>query len=303
MPHDIAESVYRYLAREWGTASDSLSEKKCGTLTEQISILRNAYNGNRLIPYNKSLTRKAYLAAFAPRYAYILYACLSKIRARALEVLKTWHRKEGVICLLGGGPAVEIFGLLDWLYENGIQPRYLRLIVLDREWYWRSFHSYLFSELVSKHFRKTMVIPSYESVDFPVPKGKRFDRKSVSYQYAQTSLLAEAKLLSVVNCLSEIKDFRGFRCHLHFLTHLAWDSQLIVCADSNAKKRRPRIRWVKDFFENDAKIRSRELFSDTLPIQCDWLQKDATSARIFRTNGSPVWTNEVKRWVYIRKTL
>jgi len=302
MPHDIAESIYCYLARDWGLARDALTPGKCQQLTQQVSILRNSYNGNKPIPYHKPLTRRAYLAAFVPRYAYILYACLNKIKTHAKQVLEPWHRREGVVCLLGGGPACEVFGLLDWLYENGIEPRYLRLILLDREGYWRSFHSYLFSELVSKHFRKTMVIPSYETIDFPVPRGARFDRRTVSYQYAQTSLLAEAKLLSVVNCLSEIEDFRGFLCHLHFLTHLAWESQLIVCADSNAKKRRPRISWVERFFDQDARLRSRKLLKDTLSIKCNWLQMGTTSARIFRTNRSPVWRNEVKRWVYIRKT-
>ena len=127
MPQDIAESVYCYLARDWGLAKDELTETKCEQLRTSIPQLRLAYHGNRAIAYHKPTVRRAYLAAFAPRYAYVLYRSLQKVRARALEVLRPWHRKEGVMCMLGGGPACEIFGLLDWLYQHDIEPPYLRV--------------------------------------------------------------------------------------------------------------------------------------------------------------------------------
>ena len=104
--------------------------------------------------------------------------------------------------------------------------------------------------MINQRFRKTLVIPSYEAVDFPVPKGARFDRTAVNYNFAQTSLLAEARLISVVNCLSEIPDHRGIECHLRFLTRIAWHDQLLVCADSAAKKRRPRMKWLKPMFDS-----------------------------------------------------
>jgi|ERR1035437_5773480 hypothetical protein len=301
MPQDIAESVYCYLARDWGLAKDELTETKCEQLRTSIPQLRLAYHGNRAIAYHKPTVRRAYLAAFAPRYAYFLYRSLQKVRARALEVLRPWHREEGVMCMLGGGPACEIFGLLDWLYQHDIEPRYLRVVIMDREGYWRSFHSYLFSELVSRHFRKTMVIPSYESVDFPVPTGVKFDRSLVNYNYAQASLLSEARLISIVNCLSEIGDHRGFRCHLHYLTQIAWESQLVFCADSNAKKRRPRMSWLPEFFDENPKLKSKELFEGTIPMKFKWLKRGPTSQRIFRNGSAPTWQNDIQRWAYIRK--
>lgn len=301
MPHDIAESVYCYLARDWGLAKDELTAAKCEQLRTSIPRLRLAYHGNRAIAYDKPSVRRAYLAAFAPRYAYVLYRCLQKKRATALEILRPWHRKEGVMCMLGGGPACEIFGLLDWLYQHDIEPRYLRLVIMDREGYWRSFHSYLFSELVSQHFRKTMVIPSYESVDFPVPTGAKFDRSLVNYSYAQTALIAEARLISVVNCLSEISDHRGFECHLRYLTQIAWESQLLICADSNAKKRRPRMSWLPECFDGNSKLNSKELFEGTIPMKFKWLKRGPTSQQIFRNGSAPTWQNDIQRWAYIRK--
>jgi len=301
MRHDIAESVYCYVARDWGLVKDELTASKCEQLQASIPRLRLAYHGNRAIAYHKPTVRRAYLAAFAPRYSYVLHRSLQKVRAKALEVLRPWHRKEGVMCMLGGGPACEIFGLLDWLYEHDIEPRYLRLVIMDREGYWRSFHSYLFSELVSRYFRKTMVIPSYESVDFPVPIGVKFDRSLVNYNYAQASLLSEARLISIVNCLSEIGDHRGFACHLHYLTQIAWEPQLVICADSNAKKRRPRMSWLAEFFDKNSKLKSKELFEGTISMKFKWLKRGPTSQRIFRNGKAPTWQNDIQRWAHIRK--
>lgn len=302
MPTDIAQDIYRYLARDWGLQTDSLTPAKYAQLGREIPELRKDYYGNRAVAYYKPLVRRAYLAAFAPRYAYTLYECLNRVKAQALQVLNPWHKKEGVIALLGGGPACEVFGLVDWLYENNIQPRFLRVIILDREGYWRSFHNFMFSELLNARFRKTMVIPSYESVDFPVPTGKKFDRTSMSYNFAQTSLLAEARVLSLINCLSELADHRGIEYHLRFLTRIACEPQLIVSADSAAKKRRPRVNWLKGFFDNARNFQSSELFDGMLEMPGAWLSMDQVTQQIFRTNAPPKWEQTMKRWVHIRRT-
>jgi hypothetical protein len=297
MPTDIAEDIYRYLARDWGLLTDTLTESKCRQLTREIPALRKDYYRDRKIAYHLPNVRRAYLAAFAPRYAYILYKCLNRVKRQALPVVQPWHKQEGVICLVGGGPACEVFGLVDWLDENGINPRYLRAIIVDREGYWRTFHSFLFAELINKHFRKTLVIPSYESVDFPVPKGERFDRTTVNYNFAQTGLLAEARIISVINCLSEVSNHRGIECHLRFLTRLAWNQQLVICADSAAKKRRPRMKWLKDSFDLAPHFRSTELYSNTLYMRCPCLRRGVTSRRISPNTGAPRWETDINRWV------
>jgi hypothetical protein len=301
MPHDISEDVYRYLARDWGLKDDALTDTKCAQLTETIPDLRNSYHHNRRIAYHKSLIRRAYLAAFAPRYAYILHSCLRKVGKAARELLSPWNNQEGVMCLLGGGPACEVFGLMQWLYRWKIRPRYLHVIIADRERHWRSFHNFLFSDLCSQRFRKTMIVPSYESVDFPVPGGKDFDRTAVNYNFAQTSLLAEARLISVINCLSELADHRGFACHLRYLTRLAWNPQLVICADSAAKKRRPRMSWLLDFFAKADNFQSKQLFTGIRDMTFDWLHQGETSQRIFRP-AAPRWENSISRWVYIART-
>src|SRR5579863_3014366 len=101
MPSDISEDVYRYLARDWGLKDDALTDTKCNQLTEEIPRLRIAYHHNRRIAYHKPITRRAYLAAFAPRYAFILHNCLRAIGTSAREVLSDWNNREGVLCLLG----------------------------------------------------------------------------------------------------------------------------------------------------------------------------------------------------------
>lgn len=301
MPIDIAPGVYRYLARDWGLQDQALTDTKCQLLKKNISILRKKYQRNREIPYHKAVVRRTYLATFAPRYAYTLYHCLSNVPNEAKQVLGGWHKKDAVMCLLGGGPACELYGLLDWLYENGIEPRYLHVVLCDRQAYWRTFHSFLFADLLAEKFKKTLIVPTYESVEFPVQTGKKFNRLGVNYGFAQTAMLAEAKLITIVNCLSELPDHRGFECHLRYLTRLAWSDQLVVCADSNAKKRRPRMKWLKDHFDNAVNFESKELHCGSETMDANWLTQDATTQKIFGV-PSPKWETSMNRWVYIRKT-
>jgi hypothetical protein len=300
MRHDIAAGIYKYLAHDWGLKGDKLTAPKCEQLKREITKLRKAYWSERGIAYDKSLTRRAYLAAFAPRYAYILYRCLNRRRTKAVEILKPWHRKEGVICLMGGGPACEVFGLLDWLYEKGIEPRFLRVIIMDRQGYWRTFHNSLFAELLRKPFPKTLVVPSYEAVDFPVPKGKKFDPTSVNYGFAQIADLAEARLISVTNCLSELRDARGFECHLRFLMRIARHTQLVICADSAAPKRRKRMSWINGAFNQPGLFKVNPLLTGVIDMQFPWLRMDDTTDAIFDT--TPRWENTISRWVSIQST-
>jgi hypothetical protein len=302
MPHDIAPDIYRYLAHDWGLQGDALTPAKCSQLEAEIPRLRNAYQRNRKIPYHDPLTRRAYLAAFGPRYAYVLYRCLNRRRAAAQAILQPWHKNEGVVCLMGGGPACELFGLLDWLYAHGIEPRYLRVIIMDGEGYWRTFHNFLFADLIGRRFRKTLVVPSYEAVDFPVPKGKKFDPTAVSYNFAQIAHLGEARLVSVANCLSELSDHRGFECHLRFLMRIARHPQLVICADSAAKKRRPRMSWLQGAFDVANTFKTRNLMSGIIKMQFQHLTMDATTQQIFQTNGTPKWENSLSRWVNIQRT-
>src|SRR6266478_8291274 len=302
MPHDIAQDIYRYLAHDWRLKGDELTDSKCNQLRDEIPKLRKAYWRNKELPYHKPLTRRAYLAAFGPRYAYVVYRCLNRRRTNAVRILKPWHREEGVVCLMGGGPACELFGLLEWLYEKGIEPRFLRVIIMDREGYWRTFHNFLFAGLIATRIRKTLVVPSYEAVDFPVPRGKKFDPTTVSYNFAQIAQLAEARLVLVTNCLSELPDHRGFECHLRFLIRIARHSQLVVCADSAAKKRRPRVSWLRGAFNVANTFETTELMSDVIKMKFGHLTQDPTTRRIFQKNGPPKWENSLSRWVSIQKT-
>lgn len=300
MPHDIAADVYRYLAHDWGLKGNQLTPNRCEQLKREIPKLRKAYWSEKGICYYKPLVRRAYLAAFAPRYAYLLYRCLNRRRAKALEILKPWHRKEGVVCLMGGGPACELFGLLEWLYEKSIEPRFLRVIIMDREGYWRTFHNFLFSDLLGTRFRKTLIVPSYEAVEFPVPARKSFDLTSVNYGFAQIADLAEARLVTIANCLSEIRDPRGFECHLRFIMRIARHPQLVVCVDSAARKRRKRMAWLQGAFNQPGVFKVHSLLTGIIDMQFPWLRRDQTTDAIFDT--TPRWENTIPRWVCVQST-
>ena len=64
--------------------------------------------------------------SLCPALFIMLYKCLNRVKRRALPIFEEWHQAEGVICLVGGGPACEVFGLVHWLDKNGINPGYLK---------------------------------------------------------------------------------------------------------------------------------------------------------------------------------
>jgi len=297
---DIADDVYRYLAHDWGLKKEVLTDKKCEQLSDAIPVLRKSYQGTKDIPYHKEMTRRAYLAAFAPRYAYLLYHLLNLCEGvDAEEVLRPWHQKDGILCLLGGGPACEIIGLLDWLNERKIRPRRLYVVIVDREIHWRGFHSYLFSAIAAAHFRKTVIIPSYEQVEFPDRKTAS-DPKAISYGYTQIGLLTQARLFSAANVFSELKDHTGVEAHLKFLLSLPWERSLFTCVDSSANKWRPRISWIETMLSTGrlAQPTCKQLYKGKMSLDCDWLSNTGTTEKIYGRKPAPKWEKTVKRWAY-----
>ena len=302
MPVDIASMVYDYIAYDWGLKG-RLTSKKCQLLSQGIVKVRNQYKNPDRVKYTSEVERRAYLAAFAPRYAYLLHELLTQAEAshskEVLDFLERWRgKKELVICLLGGGPACELFGLVDWLYGHDIKPRTLHVVFVDKEVTWRSFHSYLFSVMMRQHFGKTRAIPYYEDIEIPVFTKKRTSRESVLYSYRHLTKLAEVHLVSMVNCLSEMANHRGVASHLRFLLRHSWNDVIALCADSSAKKVRPRINWVADFFASTA-LSNSSVFDGELKLDgTQWLKRGPLTGQIFGKNTSPKWETTVKRWAY-----
>src|SRR5687768_9911635 len=93
-PPTVVDLAYCYLARDWGLMDDKLTAKKCAILRESIPSLRKSYQKERRIRYDKVSIRRAYVAAYAPRYSRLLSAALQRIKPHALEVARRWHREE-----------------------------------------------------------------------------------------------------------------------------------------------------------------------------------------------------------------
>lgn len=294
---DLAADIYDYLRESWGLKADALTSKKCELLARSVKKWRKAYMAGKYKALQKMYADdddlRGYLAAFGPRYAYQLYFLMKK---RALKYRKQSFCKANDVlraCYIGGGSAIDIFGLLAYLYEEGTPPRDMELHFIDRSPQWRRFHNKLFGAILPHYFPKTKTLPYYHDVDLSDPT-PRYD--------ATIKSVFDSRLFVLANVLSEFPDANPIREHLRFLLRCARNKFYLVVSDSNAKKLRPRLSWLPQFV--------RELgfphylqFAGSYTVDCNWLEKDETSSRIFCSPGGPSFMKDVNRHGFVAKIM
>lgn len=292
---DLALDIYIHLRNWWGLKATTLTDTKCKILSRSVSNWRKSFKKGQYAKlrrmYQSDKELPGYLAAFGPRYAYTLYFLLKGCG-------KT-HRictKGGTlrVCYLGGGAAIDLVGLLAYLYECGTPPRDLEVHFIDRSPQWRRFHNSLFGSILPKYFSKTRSLPHYHDLDLSGP--------SPNYPPSISGVF-DADLFVLSNILSEFSESEQepLKEHLRFLLRGARSSFYLVVADSNAKKLRPRLSWVEEFTA-ELGFPFYVQYDDQYEVACDWLEKDDVTRRIFHPKG-PVFLTSVKRRGFVAKVL
>jgi hypothetical protein len=290
---DVATDIYTYLGQWWGLKNPILTDKKCELLAKSVREWRRAYKHGeykkleKMYDSDRALT--GYLAAFGTRYAYTLYFLLKKCKLKHNicannDVLRA--------CYIGGGPGIDIIGLLAYLYERKTPPRDMELHFIDRSPQWRRFHNYLFGSILPKYFPKTRALPYYHDVDLN-DSTPRYD--------PLIHRVFESRLFVLSNVLSELPDANAIREHMRFLLRCSKVPCYLVVADSNAKKLRPRLSWLSDFVDNLGFPYYLQ-YNGSYDVSCSWLDKDITSARIF-SEGGPSFLTSMKRRGFVSKLI
>lgn len=288
---DIAPGVYNYCRQWWGLKATLLTRTKCEILRRSITEWRSAYWKGKLSKlrsmYRSDRDLLGYLAAFAPRYAYIPYF-LMKATGKDLNVCASGDHLA--VCLLGGGSGVEMIGLLAYLAERKTVPRDVEIHFIDRSPQWRRFHAFLFASLMPHYFPKTRVLPYYHDLDLSNP-GLRYD--------TALSRALDARIFLISNLLSEVENQTGIRENLRVLLRSTRKTFFLLVADSNAKKLRPRLSWI-DQFLTDLGFKHWLYLSDSFTVDCSWLKRDPTSDAIFGPPG-PSFLTSVRRYGFVAK--
>lgn len=290
---DVAQDIHTYLRTWWGLKATALTDTKCNVLSKSVSAWRSSFRKGlyfklrRMYQNDKNLA--GYLVAFGPRYAYTLYFLL-----KASKKKQQLCTKGGIlrICYLGGGSAIDLVGLLALLYERGTPPRDLEVHFVDRSPQWRRFHNFLFATILPKYFSKTRVLPHYHDLDLSGP----------APNYSPTiSGAFNASIFVLSNVLSEFSEAEqpGIKEHLRFLLRSARTSFYLAVADSNAKKLRPRVSWLETFVA-DLGFSYALQFNSEYEVNCDWLEKDDVTKRVFGAAG-PSFLTSIKRRGFVTK--
>lgn len=289
---DIANDIYDYLRLWWGLARPSLTDKKCQLLGRSVSKWRKAYRDGKYSQlrrmYSSDTDLAGYLAAFGPRYAYSLNALLEATSKR----LRLCRQNEDLrVCYLGGGGAIDLVGLLAYLYQRGIRPRDAKVTFVDRSPEWRRFHNALFATILPKYFRKTRFLPYYHDVDLADPT-PRYD--------SGIQQVLETRVFILSNVLSEFEDQSAIREHMRFLMRGCRYTHYLIVADSSAPKLRPRVSSLDDFVA-DLGFPYYQYFDGVYDVDCDWLVKDEISKKVF--SGGPTFQTSVKRYGFVARIL
>lgn len=292
---DLAPDIYEHARSWWGLQGSTLTDTKCRILGQSIKRWRAAYRqgeyGKLRRMYQNDRELLGYLAAFGPRYAYTLYFLLHgcKKQQRICE-------PRGVlrICYFGGGPAIDLVGLLAYLYEKETAPRDMQVHFVDRSPEWRRFHNTLFGTILPKYFPRTRALPHYHDLDLCGP--------SPDYSPSLSSAF-DSTIFVLSNTISEFsdKERESLKSHLRFILRAARGSYYFVVADSNAPKLRPRVSWI-DGFTKDLGFKHFVQFDDSYEVECDWLVKDPVSKTIYKA-GKTTFMTGVKRRGYVAKVL
>lgn len=288
---DVAPDLYDFIRSWWGLKSSTLTDKKCELLAVSVSKWRKIYrvgSAKKLVRmYDDDRELLGYLAAFGPRYAYTVYFLLKacKVRHRICKANGSLS-----VCLIGGGSAIELLGLLEYLNERNTVPRDIEIHFVDRSPQWRRFHNHLFGSILPRHFPRTRVLPYYHDIDLRDP----------SLHYAQAlSRVFDSKIFALCNVLTEFEDDISIREHMRVLMRLAKGTFYLLIADSNAKKLRQRVSWVADFVRGLG-FPYYEQFTGSYTVECTWLKKDETTERIF-FDGGPSFLKKVRRHGYVAR--
>lgn len=290
---DVAPDLYEYVRNWWGLQQARLTPKKCELLAKSISKWRRCYHDTNYRQlarmYQDDGELLGYLVGFGPRYAYTLYFLL-KVCQKKQRICK----KNDIlrVCFLGGGAAIDLIGLLAYLYELGTPPRDIEAHFVDRSPQWRRFHNTLFGAILPRYFPKTRSLPYYHDIDLADP-APRYDA-SILRVFAST-------IFVLSNVLSEFTSEDSIREHMRILMRSAKQPFYLVVADSNAKKLRPRLSWVSDFVRNLG-FPYYVQYCGSYEVDCNWLQQDRTTQSIFQS-GSPSFQRTVKRWGFVARVI
>jgi hypothetical protein len=296
-PVDLAPEIYTYLRQWWGLRKPQLTPKKCQLLARSIKDWRRAYTHgqhSKLVRmYNDDAALAGYLAAFGPRYAYTIRALLDSRTANGNPLKRHRICTAGDVlraCYIGGGSAIDLFGLLTYLYERKTPPRDMEIHFIDRSPQWRRFHNALFGSILPDYFPKTRALPYYHDTDLS-NSALRYD--------ASIQRVFDSRIFILSNVLSEFPEQRAIREHLRFLLRCARTTTYLVVADSSAPKLRPRLNWLRGFVESVG-FPYYIQFEGKFVVSCDWLQKNGTTRQIF-SPGGPSFLTSVNRWGFVAK--
>jgi hypothetical protein len=238
--------------------------------------------------YNDDAALASYLAAFGPRYAYTLHALLKARGPKKHAICSDGSTLRA--CYFGGGSAIDLFGLLTFLYEHKTRPRDMEIHFIDRSPQWRRFHNALFGNILPIHFPKTRALSYYHDTDLS---------DSILRYDTSVQRIFDTRIFILSNVLSEFPEQTAIREHLRFLLRCTRGTTYLVVADSGAPKLRPRLNWLRDFVPTLG-FPYRTQFEGTFKVNCNWLKKDAISSRIF-CPGGPSFLTSVTRWGFIAK--
>lgn len=242
----FTEEFEPILVAAWRSAGDRLNDSQLAQTRSAVVQLREIYRFRTTsvykIRFDVPKNAAGYLAAFGQRHAYLAYEHLKKVSELSPESIPEPDGKgELTVTVLGSGAAVEVYGLCLFYNEFSHRLKRLRLNLVEKVQEWKPTRQIVIGRLLKAKFPKLSIFQHDIDLDLAADNGV----PQLAFHHDE---LVKSKILLIYNVLNEIKVENRARVwkNLQYILRQCDNALLVLMAEPNAPKARPRVSWLED---------------------------------------------------------
>ncbi len=194
--------------------------------SSKVNELKNLYriNWQEQIEYNSADCQTAYMIYYFPNYIETMYHTLIKVETNAINGSFKENMK---ICIMGGGPAPELYGFLAYLKENFPGIKKIESHFFDKN-NWENWRQFCFDNFIEEYWGSGKIVYYKHHIC-------DLCKLHETYEIESLPIIKEADLLIIQNCgldiYTSLHDIGKYRQVFNNLIQAMKPGSIIVIID------------------------------------------------------------------------